>query len=285
MYEYALGKIRHNSNFNLAIIGPVGSGKSLAALRIATDLDSTFPMDAKRVVFSVKDFYGLVQERVDGNIPIGSAVVLDEAAVDLSSGKHYTDESIQNMRRVLHTFRKYRLISILTFPISLGKLSSQIRDCFDVIIDMRDINFKEKYSVAIPHLIQINSYSGKDYRHSFKGNNNDEEISMAGLKVMLPPKELLNAYEKKQDDFKKNLLKSAIKFESDVMAIDEKKQLGLKYFYNEILKRPQDFLDMKGQRFSYCNIMTHLSLSEKKAKALSATLNTDWSNSKFTVKE
>lgn len=271
MYDYALGKVRHNSNFNLAIIGPVGSGKSLAALRIATDLDAGFPKDASRVVFSVKDFYEAVQLRVDGKIPAGACIVLDEAAVDLSSGKHYTDESIQNMRSVLHTFRKFQLISILTFPISIGKLSSQVRDCFDVVLDMRDINFKEKYSVGVPHLVQINSYSGKDYRHTFKGVDNGEEVSMAALKIMLPPGELVEAYEKKQDSFKKNLLRTAIKFETKAAA----KEKGMDVFYDQVLKEPKLYLARDGITFSPLIISGRLSLSSGKAKALSARLNSD----------
>lgn len=291
LYESVWKKIRENNNFIAAIIGPTGCGKSLCALRLAYDLDinqktkdKRFPIDSSRVVFNVKDFYKLIDLRVKGKIPEGSVVVLDEAAIDLGNEKHYTNETLVNMKKILQTFRLYRLIVIMTFPGSIGNLAKPVRNMFDCVFDGRGINFKEGYSTFVPHWIQVNSYSGKDYRHSPTGEVNGKEVVMSSLKVRKPPVDLLNSYEKKKEDFANKLLRDTIKSEE----LREKEMMlkskGPEYFYDKIKEDPEAYLNKSMTSFDWFIIKFRCKTTEANAKAIAATLNNDWSRGKISVK-
>jgi len=269
LYDRATFKIAHNNNFVAAIIGAVGSGKSWAALRLAHDLDvdpitKASRFSVERVVFTVEDFYKLVEQRADGKIPPGSFCVLDEAAIDLSSSKDYRDESITNMQSILQTFRLYRLGTIMTFPCSLGFLNKKVRMMFDAIIDMRDLNYEKGYSVAVPHWMQTNSFSAKTYRHSptEADDSSGEDVVMAALKVFAPPKDLIEAYEAKKKSFARNLLKEKILF--------EKKKHEHKLTFSEIavlVKKDRDSF-IFNNRVSYEKIMLKYNIGEKSARAI-----------------
>jgi hypothetical protein len=284
LYDNIWRKIRENNNAVVGIIGPTGSGKSFAALRLGYDLDvnqkteeKRFPLDASRVVFSSKDLYKLINERVEDRIPEGSVLILDEAAIDLDSAKHYTDDSIIAMKRVLQTFRLYRLVVIMTFPVSLGFLSKPVRMMFDVLLDGRGVNFKDNYSTFVPHWLQINSYSGKDYRHSPTGEKEGKEIVMSSLLVNKPPKELVESYELKKNAFAKKLLKDTIRAEEEKEKEAVKKIKGNQFYYDKILKEPDAFMNKTRSGFDWQIIMFRFKISNRVSQALAATLNNDFS--------
>lgn len=292
LYNTVWRKIRENNNFIAAVIGPTGSGKSLCALRMAYDLDvdsktgvKRFPIDSSRVVFNVKDFYKLIDSRIKGEIPEGSVIVFDEAAIDLGNELHFTNDTLVNMKKILQTFRLYRLVVILTFPGSIGNLAKPVRSMFDCVLDGRGVNFQEKYSVFTPHWLQVNSYSAKEYRHSPTDVlENGREVVMSSLKVRLPPQELLASYDKKKNDFAKSLLRNTIKFEEDKERDEMNKMKGIKFYYDTILKNPIQYLNAKQTGFSYSNIWIKLKVSEKTARALANGLNNDWANGLIKVK-
>jgi hypothetical protein len=288
LYDNIWRKIRENNNAIIGVIGPTGSGKSLAALRLGYDLDinqktgeKRFPLDSSRVVFSSKDFYKLINERVEGKIPEGSVLILDEAAISLDSAKHYTDESIVAMKKILQTFRLYRLIVILTLPVSLGFLSKPVRMMFDCLLDGRGINFKEKYSTFVPHWLQINSYSGKDYRHSPTGEVDGKDIVMSSLLVNLPPKELVENYEVKKNAFAKKLLKDTIKTEEEKEKDELKKMKGNQIYYDKILKDPDAFMNKSRSGFDWHIIMFRLKIPYRTAQAIASTINNDLTRGKL----
>ncbi|MEO5351028.1 MAG: ATP-binding protein [Magnetococcus sp. YQC-3] len=289
LYDYAWKRVRENNNSTMAVLGATGTGKSLASLKLAYDLDidpktgeHRFPLDASRVVFNVKDFYLFVQKRINGEVPVGSAVVFDEAAIDLSSDKHFMNVDIKNMRKVLQTFRSQRLITIMNFPVSLGFLAKPIRQMFDVILDARGVNFQEGFSVFVPHYFQTNTLTGKIYRHSPRGvDDNGKEYVMESIKVRKPPEELIKAYEKKKKEFANNLLKETISFQEAKEKIKEKQVVPLQYFYDKVMEDPSVFLNKKKNLFSTYTIVGKLNLTESRARALSCLLNSDWACGKI----
>ncbi|MEO5350118.1 MAG: ATP-binding protein [Magnetococcus sp. YQC-3] len=293
LYDYAWKRVRENNNSTMAVLGATGTGKSLASLKLAYDLDidpktgeHRFPLDASRVVFNVKDFYLFVQKRINGEVPVGSAVVFDEAAIDLSSDKHFMNVDIKNMRKVLQTFRSQRLITIMNFPVSLGFLAKPIRQMFDVILDARGVNFQEGFSVFVPHYFQTNTLTGKIYRHSPRGvDDNGKEYVMESIKIRKPPEELIKAYERKKKEFANNLLKETISFQEAKEKKVEKKTLGLKYYYDLVLKEPDLYFDKKNNRFSASPIQVRLGLSKSAAESLTATLNIDRRGSLILAKD
>jgi len=68
--------LKLNKNFLACCVGPPGSGKSFAMMRIAEILDPEFNID--RVVFSSEQFRQLLNS---GTLKPGSFIVWDEAGV------------------------------------------------------------------------------------------------------------------------------------------------------------------------------------------------------------
>jgi hypothetical protein len=160
----------------------------------------------------------------------------------------------------------------MTFPGSLGFLNRKVRMMFDAIFDMRDLNYHEKYSLCVPHWIQVNSYSSKDYRHSPKGvDENNEDTVMAALHVYAPPKELVEAYSVKKLEFSRNLLKDKIKFEEQ-KASEEKKRLSFSEIVRIVRKRKDDFV-LNG-RLDYSKVMLEFDLGERNARSVVKLVNT-----------
>lgn len=282
LYNAVWKKIREQNNFIGAIIGPTGTGKSLCALRLAHDLDidqktgeKRFPSDSSRVVFSVKGFYELIDLRVKGKIPEGSVLVVDEAAIDLGNELHYTNDTLVNMKKILQTFRLYRLIVLMTFPGSIGNIAKPVRNMFDCVFDARGVNFREGYSTFVPHWIQVNSYSGKDYRHSPTDNVEGKEIVMSSLKVRKPPVDLLNSYEKKKQAFAAKLLRDTIKTEEQKELDAKRKAQGDKIYYSKIKKSPEEYMNKSFSSFDWHIIKFRLGCSEPSAKGLANTLNNE----------
>jgi hypothetical protein len=284
LYENINRKVlKENNNFMAAILGPTGSGKSFCGLKLGENLDPNF--DISRVVFSAQEFYKLVNERAKGNIPAASCILFDEAAIDMSNDLHYTNESVVNMKKILQTFRLYRLICLFTFPVSLGFLNKSVRPMFDAYLDGRGVYPKKGYSVFVPHWVQTNTVSGKVYRHSPTGEDEDgKEFVMSHLKVGLPSKDLIKAYEKKKDVFAKKLLRDAVAFETNKVDKDKAKLHGSKIYYDKVMKEPEAYLNKGGTSFNAYIIQFRLSVSHHLARELCATLNNDWERGMIKVK-
>ncbi|MBD6956475.1 MAG: PhoH family protein, partial [Thermoplasmatales archaeon] len=92
--------IYNNKNDIIFFIGPPGSGKSYGALSLASSVDPTFNVD--RVVFSVEEFMDVFMkeetdpktgEKIQKFLPKGSAIVFDDAGVDINAREWQTQQA------------------------------------------------------------------------------------------------------------------------------------------------------------------------------------------------
>lgn len=148
-------RLRSNKNFLCFVVGETGSGKSSAAIRLASIVDESFDVD--KVVFKPLDFLELVN-RVERY----SAIVFDEAGVGIPAREW---QSIQNkiLGYVGQLFRHRNLAVFFTVP-SLDFVDKQIRSLTHAIIHIRGWNDREqtygkflryKHNPVFPHLSQL----------------------------------------------------------------------------------------------------------------------------------
>ena len=131
----------HNDNWMASVVGPTGSGKSWAAIRIAEVLDPNFTVD--QVAFGVLEFLQLV---MDDSLGRGSIIVFEEASVEANAQEWY---SVSNkvLRQVGDTWRNQNRGAIFTLP-AFGQLQKQSRGRMSALIQMTQKDESEGYSVA-----------------------------------------------------------------------------------------------------------------------------------------
>lgn len=290
-YESIWHRFKTDRNWIAAIIGSTGSGKSLAALRLCWDLDvdpitKQHRFNISRVCFTPKDFYKIIEERIDGKIPPGSFILFDESAVSMDSDFSRSDDTILSMKHILETFRVYQLGVVLTFPGTIGFVQKKLRQLFNTAIIMRRIDYQHNLSYAKVHFLQVNEYSGQIYTHTPSASNEDgEEVEASSMSFSKPPEELVAQYEEKKLNFTKALLKEKITEESIKEENQKKAKLGINHYYKVVLKNPGEYLDDQNRKFSSACIRVKLELSRHDSEALSRTLNIDLSNGKISLKD
>jgi len=223
---YILKRVtRLNKNFLMAMIGGTGSGKSYAAVELARQLDPNFSVD--RVIFTPQEFMALV----NAGLPAGSVILFDEAGVSMDSRTWY---SVMNkmINYVLQTFRHRNLIVIFTVPL-LKFVDSNARNLFHAFCIMKQIKKTEKASYGSFYNLDINYRTGQVFTKKPRILSGQEQIRVDYIRFSMPPKPLVEAYERKRGAFTKKLNED---IESELTAIAAKeKQLSNQELVDKVL--------------------------------------------------
>jgi hypothetical protein len=122
----------YRKNFDLAVVGERGDGKSFTALTMGYSVAKHF-----RTPFSVDDcvhFRGsdflqrvdiLTRGKEPEDVQIGNVLLIDEAGRGMDAQKWF-DENIQKVAQELETYRLYRMFSVFTTP-SLSNITKRVR--------------------------------------------------------------------------------------------------------------------------------------------------------------
>lgn len=177
----------HNDNWMAATVGPTGSGKSWASLRIAETLDPNFTVD--QVAFGVLDFMKLVMDDSYGR---GSLIVFEEASVE-ANAQEWFSASNRVLRQVADTWRHQNRGAIFTLP-AFGQLQKQARGRMSALIQMTHKVEDEGYTLAKYKWCDQDSDTGKIYKKYpvIKGKKYKR------LKIRPPSPELVEAYEERK---------------------------------------------------------------------------------------
>ena len=287
-YSQIMKRFAHNQNWICSIVGPTGAGKSLAALRLAFDLDidlktgeHRFPLDASRVVFNPKDFLGLIQKKGMEKLPPGSFIVLDEASLTANS-RNFWDINNRVLSYIGQSFRFRGLGFIMTFPVSLGFLDKQARQLCHHVLKMKGIDFKKKQSVGKFHFLQTEEVTGKLYRHNPTLETKTEVFQLSHFRFSLPPEKLVNSYEKKKEKFLAGFYTELGEM-IERSKTSKTEKLDLQSSYKKVLNKPDLFLDEKG-KFSSAQIRVRLNLGMNNTIALTNALNQDLLAKRITIK-
>ncbi len=200
--KYLQSRIRLNKNNLIICTGPTGSGKSYSNLRISQDADDTF--DIKKVSFGPEQFMAIINtEHLKSK---GATVVYDEAGVTFNARNWYS-VSNKMLHYFLQTCRSNNQMLFFNAP-DISFLDSGARKLFHIHLETAGIDYKRKEVILKPLCIQIAQGSGKVYKKYLKvrvskGYGGIKKVKR--IRVPLPSKELLEAYEEKKKVFVKQL--------------------------------------------------------------------------------
>lgn len=183
-------------------------GKSVGAVTFADILDPTFDESMeKRVVYEADEFSEAVEEIRKDHI-IGGAIVWDESNLGLSSRNWYT---IAN-KHINFTIQAFGYIRPMVFFVTqdVTFIDSQPRKLFHDFLEIKRTD--NTCSKIYPFDIRINKRTGKIYYvyprfHSLYKGGQGARLILRPLKLMKPPKPLIDRYEKHSRIKKEHLMK------------------------------------------------------------------------------
>lgn len=211
---------KSNNNWICLITGDTGSGKSWSALSIASRIDPDFNME--KVVLEPLEF---MKNLADSNYGQGDCIVFDEAGAGMGSKDHMTKEN-KVIDKVIQTFRRQNISVILTVP-SKANLDRALRRMVDTEIETAGIEYETSRNVLKWFEIDYNQRMDKIYRHYPKKKlDNGGTKKVKRLRLKKPDDDLLDAYEKKRDNFQE---RKNNEFYNELLDEDESSESSYKY--------------------------------------------------------
>lgn len=137
------------------------------------------------------------------NIGKGSAILWDEAGVDISN-RNWQSTANKMLNYLLQTFRHRNFILLFTAPY-LDFVDSSTRKLFHAELKTIRIDYKKETCKLAPRHLQYNDKLKKYYRKRMAILVNGKIIKIGFWNVKKPDQKLINAYETKKDIFGKNL--------------------------------------------------------------------------------
>ena len=196
--QHITTRISRNKNALMVITGGTGSGKSYAALRlgekIAAEMGHKFKVD--NVIFDIPKFMEQKKTAKPGTVFIFDEFGVTMGARDWQSGKNKV------MSYVLQTFRFENYICIFTVP-RLNFIDKHARELMHYWVETQSIDYKKELAKLKVYLLNVDPFSNDMYR-KFVQIYDKENATVKGcpyLKLKMPSKGLITAYEKKKTEF------------------------------------------------------------------------------------
>jgi len=187
-----------NKNYLAVFVGETGSGKSYSALKIASTLDEDFDVD-RVVIGRPLDFIRLCKKLHAEKVK-GAFIVFDEAGIGMPAREWMT---VQNkiLSYVLQLFRKQNLGVIFTVP-SMKLIDAHARILFHAIGHAHSIDYEKKCVNLLYYVVKHNPvFDTYELEPFIAYDTHGNPIQIDVIKIGLPPKDLIEEYEKKKDEF------------------------------------------------------------------------------------
>ncbi|SFR34205.1 zonular occludens toxin domain-containing protein [Halogeometricum limi] len=188
-----------NENWMCFMAGEAGSGKTYAALRLASALDPTFSID--RVTYSVEEFLKLA----DSDLPEGAILVLEEAGVAAGNRDWYTIAN-KVLDALTQTWRHRNYGAVMTAP-DFDLIDNHVQRRFHHLVVMEGKNEQAGVSKARIKYIQTNHEIGKMYKKYHRMIGDDGVLRRHKyIKFRLPDPDIVEAYELTKTDYTDDLI-------------------------------------------------------------------------------
>lgn len=192
-----------NKSVMMLIVGEMGSGKSLAAVAIAAQIDPSFAKDP-RIVYTVMDFLETIR-----SMKKGQTVIFDEAGVGVPAREW---QQIQNkVMSILAQILRYKNICVIFTTPNIRFIDINLRESMNAFLKPRFILEKENINVCTYKQIYVND-NGEVRKRDFvfyDGRSGAAGQVIDPLYVPRPEPELEAYYEKlsiqKKDEKMKEL--------------------------------------------------------------------------------
>lgn len=216
-------RIERNKNCIGIINGPTGSGKTYAAIDFALTLSKDNGTN-----FTIKDnldfsFVALKKKmNLKCNDKPGTVFIFEEVGAigGGAASREWQSKANTFFFSFMQTARHKNQILLMTCP-QFSYLDKGVRQMCHLQITMLHINPKTKKSVAKPFIIQINPMSGKMYPKYLRYRRKGRKTSLKRIQFDLPPKRIVDEYEKLKLTYTKNL-------DREILEKKEKPQFKIK---------------------------------------------------------
>lgn len=192
----------YNNNYIMVFIGPTGSGKSWASLRLGELLDpDNFGKINKegypnQVTFDPYQFANMLHQTQHR----GAYIMLEEAGVSIDA-QQWWNKTNKLIKYFAQTIRYKNQIMSLTVP-SFKFVDSGVRTLIDEVINCGDIDFQTNLHRVYPRKEQVNykdPTKTMGIRHKGSLNKGNSKLQTVPLKP--PSVKLRHAYEKLKHDW------------------------------------------------------------------------------------
>jgi hypothetical protein len=249
--------IRQNKNFIGVYTGDTGGGKSYASIAFSESVDPRFKVDG--ICTSAKEMLDYLTER---HRPKGSAIVLDEAGVNMSSRKWMSAEN-KALGELFQTFRYMNLAVSLTLP-NFTFLDVQQRKLVHFSFEDPQIYKQHGLCMMKPYYWRHDNFTDDFTRYSpILVQASGKICRVKRVAFNLASEKLLDDYEKKKLEWNKGMLEKTrkimhgmdpsdksikkLKNEDDWIVKFEMDQKLLKVA-NEVKSNIDNYIDYRGKK-------------------------------------
>jgi hypothetical protein len=273
LYRKAVKDIwERKKNVGLIVTGATGSGKSEFALKLASDLDSSFSVE--RVVFNTQDFLRLLTQGDSlGKLKPGKAIVFDETSHDEAmDSRSSLSETNKQMASLSTIYRAMRLIVIYVAP-NLSQIDSRVRAVsITGLFQMKKIDYVSQKSCADFYWSVQNSRSGEVYYKRPRLLTKDgKRVVCMNFWLARADKFLIKSYEKKKMAFIVAKLDKWYNSAKEKDIIDVKKTKTITELTAEVVKNKKLFI--VNNRINVARIVEQFNIGRSKAQDIATLVN------------
>ena len=228
--------LEKGKNFVLIVHGRTRSGKSLAALRLAMEVDPNFKIE-RNVIFTAKEFMDLLK---NPNLKTGAVILWDEIGTGKSmSSRNWYSILNKSVNYVLQTWGHRNLMLILTVP-DISFVDSQTRKLCNARMETKGIHYHRGVTKA---RLLYTSPMGRDNiktvkpRYNIFGKNKQHKgkFVVEFLEIKKPGAAIVNRYKKVKEKFTSKL-NSEIQAELSQLQEKEQKEMNKSLSGDELIE-------------------------------------------------
>lgn len=204
-------KILKGIGQNIVITGPLGSGKSEAAMKIAQEVSllTNHKWSVDDVVFTPLDF--VMRYNNKAKTPKGADLILDEIGVTHGARTSQSKANIQ-FNKIFQVLRHRELLCIFTLP-DLSMMDVTARKLMHWWFQTDSLDKKKGVCYIIPHVVEVVQASG-DILYPFPMFNGNQ---LTELQIKAVSQQTRDEYKKRSAKYKDDV---SLAVEKELYAID-----------------------------------------------------------------
>lgn len=249
-------RIDKNKNAIIIVNGPTGSGKSYSAMEICrgvAEINNAHFSIKDNVSFSFTDM--LEKTTLEQNKKPGTPFLLEEvgATGGGASSREWQSQANKFFFSFMQTSRHRNQVIVMTTP-HFEFLEKGARNLVHMQIDTMKIDFRKKVALLKPHILQVNTRTGKIYFKFIRTTIDKKKMKVSCWVVPKPPEYMIKDYEAMKTNYTDELNKSMVPGNED-----KKRKTHGKVI-------PSNLDDLREKGLNYSQIAMLENISQKSVK-------------------
>lgn len=242
---------KQGKNALILLVGDTGESKSLSAITLASEIDSTFSEEIREKNSTLSriahqkgsEFSRLLDE---SKLRRGNTIIWDDVGKGLKRREWY-EVLNRAIVDVLQTFRILGLGVVFTCP-DPRLIDSNALALFHYWGEMQPIDFKRQLGVMKFFEVQINRRTGKTYYHYPRARVGGKVKTITRFYCQRPPKDIERLYERDKRPVVKKLLKLTARMFKKIEARERIESLSDGEILDSILRDTEQYLKTYNKR-------------------------------------